>query len=106
MTIEQGVREVENPLACPAYSTDSVTEGTIGGERIQNGDSRFERFRDFVVTFSGLREGLCLLLEDIRDGLEGIALVEFLGKWVFCPWFARLICVFLQRGLEEGRKAR
>jgi hypothetical protein len=106
MTIEQGVREVEHPSACPTYRTDSVTEGSIGGKRIQNGDGRFERFHDSTVTSSGSSEGLCLFLEDIRDGLEGVALLEFLGEWVLCPWFARLFCVLLQGRLEEGGKVR
>jgi hypothetical protein len=77
----------------------------VGGKFIQNGDGRFEGFRDSTVT-SGSSEGLCLFLEEIRDGLEGVALLELLGKWVLCPWFACLFCVLLQGRLEEGGKIR
>jgi hypothetical protein len=105
MAIEQSVREVEHPSACPMYHADSVTEGTIGRKRIENGDGRFERFHDSAVT-SGSSEGLRLFLEDIGDGLEGVALLEFLSKWVFCPWFAGLFCVLLQSRVEEGGKVR
>jgi hypothetical protein len=95
MAIEQGIREVEHRSACPTYHTDSVTEGTIGGKRIQNGDGRFERFHDSTVTSSGSSDGLRLVLKSIQDGLEGVALLELLGQWVLCPWFARLFCVLL-----------
>ena len=106
MAIEQGIRQVQHQLACPTYHADSVTEGITGGKCIQNGDGRFERFRDSTVTSSGSSEGLCLFLEDIRDGLEGVGLLEVLGKWVIRPWFARLLCVLLQGRLEEGGKIR
>jgi hypothetical protein len=105
MAVEQGIREVEHRSACPTYHTDSVTEGPICGKCIQNGDGRFERFRDCTVT-SGSSEGLCLFLEDIRDGLEGVGLLDLLGQWVLCPWLARLFCVLLQGRLEEGGKVR
>jgi hypothetical protein len=86
MAIEQGIREVEHPSACPTYHADSVTEGAVGGKHIQNRDGRFERFQDSTVTSSGSSgEGLRLFLEDIRDGLEGVTLLKFLGKWVLCP---------------------
>ena len=88
------------------YHADSVTDGTIGGKCIQNGDGRFDRFRDFTVTSSGSSEGLCLYLEHILDGLERVALLELLGKWVVCPWFACLFCVLLEGRLEEGGKIR
>jgi hypothetical protein len=47
-----------------------------------------------------------LFLEEIRDGLEGVALLELLGKWVLCPWFGCLLCVLLEGRLEEGGKVR
>jgi hypothetical protein len=106
MAIEEGIKEVQHRSACPTYHADSITEGIIGGKCIQNGDGRFERFRDSTVTSSGSSEGLCLLLEDILDGLEGVALLELLGNWVLCPWFACLFCVLLQGRLEEGGKIR
>jgi hypothetical protein len=106
MTIERGVRELEHPSACPTYRTDSASEGTIGGKRIQNGDGRFERFHDSTVTSSGLSEVLGLFLEDIRDGLEGVALLKLLGEWVLCPWLSRLFRVLLQGRLEIGSKVR
>ena len=105
MAIEQGIRQVQHQLACSTYHADSVTEGSVGGKCIQNGDGRFEKFRDSTAT-PGSSEGLCLFLEDILDGLEGVGLLELLGKWVLCPWFARLFCVVLQGRLEEGGKIR
>jgi hypothetical protein len=45
-----------------------------------------------------------LFLEDIQHGLEGVALLELLGKWVLFPWFSRLFCVLLEGRLEEGGK--
>jgi hypothetical protein len=84
MAIEQDIRKVQHRSACPTYHADSVTKVIVGGKRIQNGDGRFERFHDSTVTSSGSSEGLCLFLEDIRDGLEGVALLELLGQWVLC----------------------
>jgi hypothetical protein len=106
MAIEQGIREVQHRSACPTYHTDNVTEGTIAGKRIQNGDGRFERFHDSAVTSSGPSEDLCLFLEDLRDGIERVALLELLGQWVHSPWLACLLCVLLQGRLEEGGKVR
>jgi hypothetical protein len=106
MAIHRGIRKVQHRSACMAYHADSVTDGTIGGKFIQNGDGTFDRFRDSTVTSSRSGEGLCLYLEYILDGLEGVALLEFLGKWVLCPWFSRLFCVLLEGRLEEGGKIR
>ena len=58
------------------------------------------------ITPSGSSEGLCLFLDQIRDGLEGVALLELLGKWMLCPWLARLFGVLPQGRLEECFKVR
>jgi hypothetical protein len=64
MAIEQDMREVQHPSACPTYHADSITKIIVGGKRIQNGGGRFERFHDSTVT-SGSSEGLCSFLKDI-----------------------------------------
>jgi hypothetical protein len=96
------MREVERSPELVTYYTDGVAEDSGGGKRIQNGDDRVERFGDSGV--NGFIEGACLCLEDTRDGLGRIAMLEWLGKWVFRPWFSRLFCISPQGRLEKDGK--
>jgi hypothetical protein len=73
---------------------------------MQEMDYTLEWFRHFAFDSSKFIEGLCFLLKDCGDGLDRIALVEFLGERMIDQFLPGLLFISLQGSLEERLKRR
>ncbi len=67
---------------------------------MQNGQDLFEWLQDFVF-FPEILEVLRLFTENGGNAIDGVTILEVLGKRMFGQFYARLLLVVLQCGLEE-----
>jgi len=93
--------ETQKPPTVPTYKTNSVAE-IHGGRRnfIKCLDHILKQCDELIVASSEITEGLCLLLNSLSDGLDGVAALEFVGEWMLDEIYIRLLFILLQSGLK------
>jgi len=93
--------ETQKPSTIPTYKTNSAAE-IHGGRRnfIKDLDHILEQCDKLIVASSEITEGLCLLLNSLSDGLDGVAALEFVGEWTLDEIDIRLLFILLQSGLK------
>lgn len=87
-------------------STYQTDRGSTGRELIQNRNNTHEGFRNPAIVTLEFAERSCLVLKQCSYGLDGIAILEFLGERVAGQCHARLNLVVQQGGVEEDSKTR
>jgi hypothetical protein len=85
----------------PTYQADSVTEICGGrGNLVKDLEGILEQCCELIFVSSELAEGLCLILNNLNDGFNGIAAVELYRKRMVEEIYPGLFFVFLQGGLK------
>ena len=81
MLLEEGQRHRKLSRHLRTYQADSLTKIGSGRKFIQNGYGTFEGLHDFIFS-PEFAEGLCLFTKKGGNGIDGVAALELLGKWM------------------------
>ena len=84
--------------------THQADRGNTSREGVQDFHNTLEGFRNPAIIPSKFTEHSCLVMKHGGDGLDRVAILEFLGEGVAKQWGARLVLVVLKGGLEKGSK--
>ena len=83
------------------YQTDTLAESCACRKCMEDMDRSVEGYHDFSVISSKLSQGTSLLLENLHDRVDGIAIFELLGERMVDQLHPCLFLVVLQGGVEE-----
>ena len=87
------------------YQTDTLAESCACGKCMEDMDGSVEGYHDFAVISSKFCQGTSLILENVHDRVDRIAIFEFLGERMIDQLHPCLFLVVLQGGVEEELKA-
>jgi len=87
------------------YQVHTIAEGGSGSKNAQNCYGILDGFHDSIASFK-ITEFSCLALKDSGNGLDGVTIVDLLGKWMFSQCYTGRFFIVLQGRLEKLSKTR
>ena len=70
-------------------------------QRIESQDGMLQQCYGLVIASSEFKEGFCLILKSLSDGLNRVATLKLGCEWVSDEVYPRHFFIFLQSGLKK-----